>query len=200
MQPEIITDSLTLRPLAERDVPALTHAWSDPEIRRWCMAVPLTFAPGDVREFVAMAHILAEAETEFIWAIEEHRQLRGMVSLFDITEGNAQVGFWLAPNARGHGVLTRALHALTQAAFADEDLALDRLTWTSIEGNIDSRRAAVRAGFAEIRFVPGGTAGRPDSAGRPTRLDAWQGVLTRSRWEHFAENFGATRRRTPRAA
>lgn len=56
-----------------------------------------------------------------------------------------EIGYWLAPAARGRGVATRSVVLLSEWAF--DTLHLGRLWLTVIDGNTASVRVAERAGF-----------------------------------------------------
>ena len=62
-----------------------------------------------------------------------------------LTQGRAAVGYWLAPEARGRGLATRAVLLLARLAF--EDLGLARVELTCGPDNHASQRVAARCGF-----------------------------------------------------
>lgn len=68
-------------------------------------------------------------------------------SLYDVRldQGCASVGYWLAPDARGHGVATHTVRLLARWAFAQ--LGLARLELTCSPDNEASQRVADRCGF-----------------------------------------------------
>ena len=68
-------------------------------------------------------------------------------SLFDVDwdHGRAAVGYWLAPQARGRGVATRAVRLIASWAF--EELRVARLELTCGPDNRASVRVAKRCGF-----------------------------------------------------
>jgi RimJ/RimL family protein N-acetyltransferase len=81
------------------------------------------------------------------------------------------VGFLVAPQARGRGYASAALAALCGWGFTA--LGLARIEWRAYVGNDASRRVAEKAGF-----VFEGTARRAVSH-RGQRVDAWVGALVR---------------------
>jgi RimJ/RimL family protein N-acetyltransferase len=68
-------------------------------------------------------------------------------SLYDVEleQRRAAVGYWLAPEARGRGVATRAVRLIARWAF--EDLEVARLELTCSPDNHASQRVAERCGF-----------------------------------------------------
>jgi RimJ/RimL family protein N-acetyltransferase len=59
--------------------------------------------------------------------------------------GVAEIGYWLAPEARGRGAATRALRLLS--SWALRELPIARLQLTTDVENDASQRVATRAGF-----------------------------------------------------
>lgn len=59
--------------------------------------------------------------------------------------GEGEIGYWVAPEARGRGLAARAVGLLADWAFAT--LGLRRLELVTYEGNAPSRRVAERCGF-----------------------------------------------------
>lgn len=68
----------------------------------------------------------------------------GSLVLFDLTEHSGEVGFWLAPHARGRGVAQKALHAASRLA---RGRGLDELRARTHPDNSASQRALTAAGF-----------------------------------------------------
>lgn len=182
MLPSLLTERLTLRALRLDDVPALVAACGDPEIVRWCVSIPLGYTERDALGFISYSHDAATAEAEFIWAIDASGVFAGVVSLFDVSESSAEVGFWLAPDSRGQGFMAEALGAAVGFALDPLGLGLDRLAWTALEGNSSSEKVARKVGFEGFRTVPEGTPGRPGADGVTMMQTARKAELTRQRW------------------
>ena len=110
-------------------------------------------------------------DSEYSWGIEEPgtREFLGVIVLRIQDDDCSDVGYWLAPGARGRGVMTQALSAVCE--FATGRLGHDVVRWEAVVGNEASRRAAERVGF-EIGPPVRGLVRR-----RGERLDGWAGTL-----------------------
>lgn len=182
MHPDLIAERFTLRPLREADASAITAACQDPEILKWCMGVPLNYTEETARNYISFTRAAGEQGTELVWGIDASGKLAGIVTLHEIEGPFAELGFWAHPESRGQGLLTEALRVMIGFAFDPQGLVFDALGWTAIYGNDASRHVAEKLGFSDIEFVENGTAGRPDAASAPTRLDAWRATMTRQQW------------------
>ena len=63
----------------------------------------------------------------------------------DVERVSAELGYWLGAPYRGHGVMTEAIRAFTDAAF--ETLELTRIFAVPFADNVASCRALEKAGF-----------------------------------------------------
>jgi RimJ/RimL family protein N-acetyltransferase len=146
---EGLTDGrIRLRLLAEADLPAVVAACQDPEIPRWTV-VPHDYTDDDARDWLGIAErersegnglplLIVDAESD---------ELLGSVGVgkVDWDDARGELGYWLAAPHRGRGVMTAAVKLL--AAWAFDELALDRLSICAEPENAASCRVAERAGF-----------------------------------------------------
>jgi RimJ/RimL family protein N-acetyltransferase len=77
-------------------------------------------------------------------------ELLGVVTVNLVEEGT--VGYWLAPAARGRGVMTRAVRLAVDWARAEHGIRVLRLT--THPHNLASQRVAERVGFRRIGTTP----------------------------------------------
>src|SRR5689334_7754423 len=114
------TARLVLRPFAPADAPAVESACNDPETRRW---LPLpdpydrTVAEGWVNDG---AHRERRSGGGYTLAAEEREsgRLVGSFSLHQVPRpGRAEIGYWVAPWARGQGYATEAARRLAEYGF-----------------------------------------------------------------------------------
>ncbi len=153
--PPLGDDAVLLRLPRDDDAAAMAAACSDPEIARW-IPVPVPYALADARAFLASAADGWASGAEATLAIEERAsgRLAGMIGLHGgCRPDRASVGYWLAPEARGRGLATRAVRLLAAWAFADP--RLERLELLTLVGNEASGRVAARAGFAREGILRG---------------------------------------------
>ena len=142
-----MTDGVaTLRPWTEADVPFLVRAAADPEIPRW------TMVRDDLDEVRALAwvrrgHEMALQDLIAPFAIEDRGRAAGSIGLgnFDWRESSGDVFYWLAEEARGRGLATRAVRLICGWGFGE--LGLARIALYVHPDNSRSHRVAERAGF-----------------------------------------------------
>jgi RimJ/RimL family protein N-acetyltransferase len=146
--PALADAAVRLRAARLEDVPTILRACQDPQIQRF------TFVPTDYDEDLACAWVTgaaAERERgeglELIIASAETDELLGAVGLlrFAWPHRAAELGYWVAPWARGAGVAVRASRLL--APWALRTLGLARISCEVDVENGASRRVAERAGF-----------------------------------------------------
>jgi RimJ/RimL family protein N-acetyltransferase len=146
----LVEGPTALRPWRDADVPWVVEACRDPEIPRWT-AVPSPYRESDARAFMARRHDSLNAGTEAPFAILKREDvdhgLLGSISLlrFAWEDLRCEVGYWLAPEARGNGHATRAVARICGWGF--ETLGLERIELHAATGNLHSHRVAERAGF-----------------------------------------------------
>lgn len=118
------------------------------ELREWLAWIDATRTLGDVRRYAQYAYAQYESRVAFDYGIRSGGALVGAIGLHGFDWGNrsAQIGYWLAPNARGRGIATRAARALVAHAFGSLDM--HRLEIRCVNENAPSRAVAERLGFA----------------------------------------------------
>ncbi|WP_370107127.1 GNAT family N-acetyltransferase [Streptacidiphilus sp. BW17] len=90
------------------------------------------------------------------------------------TDGNAEIGYWTAPEQRRQGFTAEAVAAVCDWAFAE--LGVVRMEWRAVAGNVGSRAVAEKVGFRFEGTLRGGT------VHHGKRSDTWiGGLLSRDR-------------------
>jgi RimJ/RimL family protein N-acetyltransferase len=142
----LTVDGLVLRPWRDSDVFNVLAVCQDPEIARW-VTIPQPFRLADAEAFIENAMTMWRTGTGAPFAIidEATNRLLGAVTRFGPDGHQATFGLWLAPDARGRGVGTRALRRVADWTFATT--AAIRLDCYIMVGNDASDRMVERAGF-----------------------------------------------------
>ncbi len=164
---EPLVDGLSaLRPWRDSDIAAIVAACQDPEIARWT-PVPNPYGESDARAFLLQRYDALHSGFAAPFAIvaASSGRLLGSVALNrqEWEHARAEVGYWLAPEARGQGHATRAVRLVCEWGF--RTLGLERVTLHAATGNTASQRVAERAGFtreALLRSFMRSAAGRQD--------------------------------------
>ena len=113
---------VSLRPWRETDVPAKLMAFGDPVVQRfsWSRTAPYTEADAGAY-FVEQEQARRRGEALHFAVVEPANDdvVLGGGSLYDVDleQSRAAVGYWLAPEARGRGVVTHAVRLLARWAF-----------------------------------------------------------------------------------
>jgi RimJ/RimL family protein N-acetyltransferase len=174
VQPVTLTTArLTLSIPTEADVDAITEGAQDPEVPRWT-TLPSPYLRADAEGFIAKAAEWWDAESELTWGIRADDRWVGMLGLHRVQRGgSAEIGYWVAAPARGRGYITEAARAVIDFGFDPEGLALQRIEWRAVVGNIASARTARTLGFRYEGLV------RQGLSGPRGRDDGWiAGLLT----------------------
>ena len=162
--PTLRDGALTLRQGRAEDVDMVTAACQDPEIPRWTM-VPSPYGREDAEEWLASVPGAAREGTAVHLLAFEEETLVGSFSLMEIDaqRGYGELGYWVAAEARGRGVATRATRLLHD--WAVHELGLTTLEILPHRDNAASLRVAERCGYTptgELRRAP-----RADDPGAP---------------------------------
>jgi RimJ/RimL family protein N-acetyltransferase len=148
-EPPLTDGVVTLRPWTERDVPAITAACRDDEIASWLDQVPQPYGQADARAYVAMTRRGWKESTHAAFAVTDAStgDVIGSIGVhwLDPEQRVAEVGYWVAHEARGRGVATRATRLA--ARWAIGQCGMKRVQLRADTQNAASQRVAERAGF-----------------------------------------------------
>jgi RimJ/RimL family protein N-acetyltransferase len=144
---ELTVGRLCLRPWRVDDTELVLAAMQDDEIRLW-NGFAGEFGVEDVGVWLTR-RMNWSSGTHASWAVEDGDtgELLGSVSLhsIDADQGDAQIGYWTVPAARGKGVATAVVDAVSRWAF--ETLSVDRIELCHAVENEASGRVAEKAGY-----------------------------------------------------
>jgi RimJ/RimL family protein N-acetyltransferase len=154
--PTLTTPRLALRPLERTDCDRVAALAGDPAVARQLDRVPSPFPPPLARRWIERRNLRWHRHRGVTLAITRRpeRELIGTVSL-KVARGQrqAELGYWLAPDAWGRGIATEAATALVRWGF--EALALERVHARVLADNPASRRVLAKLGLAVERVCPG---------------------------------------------
>ena len=149
--PRLADDRLRLRLPTEADVARITEICRDAEVQRWTR-VPSPYTADDARAFVQLAsdayrgaagvHLLA---TESDGDGDGDRVLGAVGLAVDQRDLSGEIGYWVAPDARGRGVATGACRLLLRFGLERLGVAYVAL-WASAD-NAASNAVARSLGF-----------------------------------------------------
>lgn len=137
---------LSLVPLAESHVAALEPILEDPETVRFTR-IPEPVSPGVARRLFGRAEEgRADGTREAFAIVDDAGELLGLAVAPTINrdELTAELGYLVAPAARGRGVASEGLRLLTEWAFGEGMLRLELLI--SVD-NAASKKVAERCGY-----------------------------------------------------
>ncbi|MEV0595137.1 GNAT family N-acetyltransferase [Nonomuraea cavernae] len=142
----ISSGSLVLRAPAGVDAESIVAACDDPVTAEFLPSLPAPYTPRDARAYLAAAAAKWECGgAEF--AITENGRYVGSVGVSAPDEqATVEMGYLVAPWARGKGVASTAARAVAGWLF---DHGVHRVELQAIVENIASLRVAYKAGFTE---------------------------------------------------
>lgn len=151
---------MVLRPWEDGDAAALIDAYRDPVLRRWTRMPVRDHA--DAARWLAVRHEGWARQDYVSFVVEEERGGGGreLVANVAVKEprhatGVGEVGYWTVAAARGRGVASRALDALTDWAFGTYgDSGLHWLRLLHQVDNVASCRVAGNAGYELHAVLP----------------------------------------------
>jgi RimJ/RimL family protein N-acetyltransferase len=144
---EIPAGPIVLREHVKTDAEAIARGCADPEIVKYIPTVPVPYALDDALDYVTelvpadwnhggASFAIADAATD---------QWLGNIGLKPLdVRGAGEIGYLLAPWARGRGVASAAARALAEWAFAH---GVHRVELVANVENVASQRVAMAAGF-----------------------------------------------------
>ena len=146
------TERLVLRPHRPDDVDVVFRACRDPEIQRWIGALPQPYTAEAAREWVCEQAPRNRAEGRGLpTLVEADGEVVGSSGVH-LVPGRLgpEIGYWIAPWARGHGYAAEAAHGLAEWALG---LGAPRVHLYTDVGNAASQATARRAGFTQEGVV-----------------------------------------------
>jgi [ribosomal protein S5]-alanine N-acetyltransferase len=144
-QPVLELNDFVLRPWQASDASAVAAAYSEPSIQHWHGR---SMTEDEARAWIDSWSGRWNRESGCGWAVAVGSRLLGQISLrrLSLPDGVAELSYWVASAARGRGLATRALRALSDWVF--DQLCLHRVELNHSVANPASCRVAEKAGYA----------------------------------------------------
>lgn len=137
-----------LRPWQPEDAEDLARVANNPKIAANLRnTFPCPYSLADAEWFIGDCLAKGE-ERQLTRAIVIDGKAAGSIGVFvkeDVYEKSAELGYWLAEEHWGKGVMTAAVRQLCREAFARFDIL--RVFAEPFDGNLGSRRVLEKAGF-----------------------------------------------------
>ena len=151
-------DALRLRPWSTDDVDDLTRIWQDRELQlRFDVEAPVT--RDAVSAYVDGVHARWRDGLQISLAIVVEGALVGGCDLDHLDTDRPDLGYWLAPDARGRGDATRAGKLILE--LAEDQLGCSSVCLEVEADNARSIAVAERLGFTRARGAERVHDGRP---------------------------------------
>jgi RimJ/RimL family protein N-acetyltransferase len=139
---------ITIRLMADSDVPAIVEACQDEAIQAYT-SVPENYTEQDARDFGARSADSAARGLGFEAVVVDAQSGAYLgnagIRRHATDAGRWNMGYLVAPRARGSGVATRAARLLSRFAF--DELGAERIEICAEPANEASQRVADGAGF-----------------------------------------------------
>jgi RimJ/RimL family protein N-acetyltransferase len=140
-QASLSDDVVLLRPWTDADAPEIAASINgDSEIAQWLDQVPQPYGLED-----ALAYLRGEVTaTETRWAITADGRIAGSIGATPHGDDVWEIGYWIRAEARGRGLMTRALVLVARWAL---EQGAARVQLRADTQNVASCRVAEKAGF-----------------------------------------------------
>jgi RimJ/RimL family protein N-acetyltransferase len=152
---ELRGEAVMLRPLRPDDAEDLAAGCNDPLTQRFLPLLPSPYTLADARYWIneGAPEAFAEGGWAYGFADPATDRLLGGGGVRLKTHGAAEIGYWVAPWARGQGVATAAARLLATHVLAE---GVQRLVLRTEPENPASQRVAIAAGFTREGIERGG--------------------------------------------
>ncbi|MGW3806249.1 GNAT family N-acetyltransferase [Micromonospora sp. NPDC005113] len=150
MTPQQVVEAhgVRLRPFRADDAADVVAGCADPVSQRFVPSLPAPYTETDARWWIGSGAPAAWTGGGAAYAVADpatDRLLGGIGLSYPVPDrGQAEIGYWVRPEARGRGVAAAATRALSEHAFATGTIRLELLTDPE---NGPSQRVALAAGF-----------------------------------------------------
>lgn len=145
-----ITSEFYVSDIAPGDEPAYLQHLKEKQIYDQTLAIPFPYTQADAEWWIAnVAKTTKEQGRSVNWAIRRNDGfLVGGIGFHDFSLGkshSAEIGYWLAKEYWGKGIMSQAARKV--ADFGFKELGLERITAAVFHFNLGSARVLEKSGF-----------------------------------------------------
>ncbi|KAG0261011.1 hypothetical protein BG011_001430 [Mortierella polycephala] len=154
-QPLWLTETIQLGPLypSDKDRNALLKHLNDPRVYSYLIGPPNPYTSNDADNWISGRFDRMTKQgiplNAMLRDMAKDEQIIGAVQVSDISDDNLEgddVGYWLAPEYHGQGLMAKALKLMLQEVSISK-VGKRKFNATTFEGNWASRRTLEKAGF-----------------------------------------------------
>jgi ribosomal-protein-serine acetyltransferase len=150
-----IDADLELKLITEQDAPTLFHLIETNRayLRQWLPWIDATQTVHDELAFIRSAQTQFQANETISCSIWYQGQVVGTIGYhpFNRIKRSVEIGYWLAAQFQGNGIVTKACQALITYAF--DELQLDKVEIRCAVDNIRSGAIPQRLGFRQEGII-----------------------------------------------
>jgi len=144
-----ITESIVLRQIQTSDAPDIFKTIDSQRqyLGKWLPFVEFSMKEADTFRFI-QSNVEASADKrEFVFVIIHQGRFAGVIGFKDTDWLNrrTEMGYWLAEEMQGRGLVTQSVEKLCQFAF--EELGINRIQIKCAVGNFASKKVPQRLNF-----------------------------------------------------
>lgn len=145
----VIDKILNLEPISLSHADELYRLTDDNRkfLGKWLPWVKHTNSVKDTKEFIKECQKKSKKKEGFNYVILYRNKVTGTISLVEISRfrNQAEIGYWLAEEFNGKGIMTRSCRAIVNHCF--KDLNLSRVIIRCDKRNKESRKIPEKLGF-----------------------------------------------------
>ena len=147
-QPILLSERLRLRAFQQADAKRVSELAGNYEVAKTTASVPHPYTQDDAVQWISSHDEAKEAGVRFAFAVTcmDDDKVIGVVSLFDIENAEAEIGYWIGQPYWGNGFCTEAVRAVIEFGF--ESLGLTKIVGAHFAGNPASGRVLQKCGMS----------------------------------------------------
>jgi RimJ/RimL family protein N-acetyltransferase len=176
--PTLEAEGLRLREWRESDVPRIVEACSDERTQEWLGQMPDPYGEPEARSWLEHLRESRATGQGVQWAVVEPPDDRALAAIGFFhyqPEVELEIGYWSHPDARGRGVMTRAMARVI--AYAFDNLGVRRVMAGAAADNAASRHVIEANGlvaWGTERLGTGIRTGRADCVFYDVLVEEWR--------------------------